>query len=111
MVLVAGPDFGDLKAYNLTNKSLNPDKEYGMLIKTKNKMTLPKAERDKLAKLMTDCESANEKKYMRVQLILSPDFAYAIAVYQNLDVWVPFLYNIYHGRRLGSYLCQLTGEL
>ena len=116
MVLIAGPELGDLVAYDLSKKSLNPDKAYGFLIKSKNRMRLPKAEREKLDKLAcnnNDASSGNRSsnnrlEYMHVQLICSADFDYAIVVYQNIEMWAAYLYHIYHGRRLGSYVAQVS---
>ena len=51
VVLMAGPDLGDLVAYDLSKKSLNPDKAYGFLIKSKNRMRIPKTDREKLERL------------------------------------------------------------
>ena len=49
----------------------------------------------------------NKLEFMRVQLVCSADFDYALAVYQNMEVWCTYLYHIYHGRRLGSYVGQV----
>ena len=113
-MLIAGPELGDLVAYDLSKKSLNPDKAYGFLIKSKNRIRIPKAEREKLEKLACNNNDAsgnnsnnNRLEYMRVQLICSTDFDYAIVVYQNIEIWAAYLYHIYHGRRLGSYVAQV----
>ena len=115
-MLIAGPELGDLVAYDLSKKSLNPDKAYGFLIKSKNRMKIPKAEREKLEKLACNNNDAasgnnsnnNRLENMRVQLICSADFDYAIVVYQNVEIWAAYLYHIYHGRRLGSYVAQVS---
>ena len=121
VVLIAGPELGDLVAYDLSKKSLNPDKAYGFLIKSKNRIRIPKAEREKLEKLACNNNdaasgnngnnSSNRLEYMRVQLICSADFDYAIVVYQNIEMWAVYLYHIYHGRRLGSYVAQVSNYL
>ena len=113
VVLMAGPDMGDLVAFDLSKKSLKPDKAYGFLIKSKNRMRIPKPEREKLEKLACNNDASgnnsnNRLEYMRVQLICSAYFDYAIAIYQNTEIWVAYLYHIYHGRRLGSYVSQVS---
>ena len=58
VVLMAGPDLGDLVAYDLSKKSLNPDKAYGFLIKSKNRMRIPKTEQEKLERLTCNSDAS-----------------------------------------------------
>ena len=57
---MAGPDLGDLTAYDLSKKSLNPDKAYGFLIKSKNRMRINKQDREKLEKLACNFDVTGE---------------------------------------------------
>ena len=105
--LTAGPDLGEVKVFDLTKKSLNPDKQYGFLIKAKHTITLPNAEREKLVKMMQSCVGNTEKTEMRVQFIVSHDSDFAICIYQNMELWAAYLYYIFQGRRLGAFIGQI----
>ncbi len=64
---LVGPRLGDLTAYNLSRKSLNPDKAYGFLIKSRNRMSIAKHDVKKLEKLAASCEDSNKLEFMRVR--------------------------------------------
>ena len=105
VVLLAGPELGELRVYNLSRKMLKTEKLYGYILKTKFILTLPQHNIDDLEKIAINERTGRHN--VTVHIIISTNMEYALIIYQGTQLWIPLLYNIYKGKRISSFVGQI----